>query len=160
MQTTERKHINLRGISKDDRYKMSFTDKAKECLKFYFNQFGTDKLIIFIDGIDELTMEEANFLQYIPNENDVPENIYFFVMCRNLSEQIPVPAANFCVYHNFTDKVSFDRSKENLVLLKKHICNVFGYDEAFACRLAKALDYRFSALPLLTILEKKILINY
>lgn len=54
----------------------------------YENTFGCEKLLLFIDGVDELTERGQDILQELPDPGEIPENVYIILTCRAEKEEV------------------------------------------------------------------------
>lgn len=143
--TSDDTHIRLRGIAINKFVKMPLAEKVAEYYKYY-HKTGIDKLIIFIDGLDELNDTKADILRCIPNGADVVDGIYFICMCRSQEEGIPAIVSTYCNTISFTDIKSYNRTQENAVVLKDFLKRELNLTEADARQLSIKLDYRFSTV--------------
>ena len=53
-----------------------FRDKHAE-------KHGKPKLLLIIDGVDELPQESAGLFEYLPNPDELPDNVYILITTRN-----------------------------------------------------------------------------
>lgn len=116
------------------------------CLRFQKRQ-GKEKVLLIIDGVDELTPENYPILDFLPRAVDLPEQVYILLTVRadNGAEnrihawlgQIP-----------FSEKIRFDRKKENAVLLRNAVIKACPEQlaEEQIEKVMDILDYRFSGL--------------
>lgn len=130
------------------------TDGLGDFLVFYREQYrrlagGRDKLLLIIDGIDELTPKGWDILRLLAESAGMPEGVYILLTCRSEMEQIPPVVADFLNNFHFTDRVRFDRRAENHDFLAGMLDDRLQMGQAEAERIAAALDDRLTALPLL-----------
>ena len=96
------------------------------------HQHGS-KLLLIIDGLDELPLECAGLFDYIPDSHDIPDNVYLLLTSRNAeNESLPAhvvsglaklaPADRMTVRANADDKYD-EASKANRELLRKYVRN-------------------------------------
>ena len=53
-----------------------FRDKHAE-------KHGKPKLLLILDGVDELPQESAELFSYLPNPDQLPDNVYLLITSRN-----------------------------------------------------------------------------
>ena len=115
----------------------------------YENTFGCEKLLLFIDGVDELTEKGQDILLELPDPGEIPENVYIVLTCRAEKEEVLPAVLDFTERYPFTDRVEFDLHGENHSFLVEILKKRFDLTEIEAGRIAAALDDRLVALPLL-----------
>lgn len=115
----------------------------------YENTFGREKLLLFIDGVDELTEKGQDILLELPDPGEMPENVYIVLTCRAGKEEVLPAILDFTERYPFTDQVEFDLHGENHSFLVEILKSRFNLTETEADRIAAALDDRLVALPLL-----------
>lgn len=115
----------------------------------YENIFGHEKLLLFIDGVDELTEKGQDILLELPDPGEMPENVYIVLTCRAEKEEVLPAVLDFTERYPFMDQVEFDLRGENHSFLVEILKNRFDLTETEADRIAAALDDRLVALPLL-----------
>lgn len=145
--------FRLRRSAEKPVAQMSFQEKVMALFQCYHSN-GIDKLVIFIDGIDELNEENVGVLRCIPDGRNILEGIYFVFTCRSAVEGIPATAISFCEKTIWTDIHFFDRKKENADLLRAYIAKHIDIAPDIAQRLAERMDYRFSTVSLLFYMEQ------
>lgn len=140
--------------------KQDLAKLLNEYRRIHYDIFGKDKLILFIDGIDETTGDELKLLEFIPETELLDEGVFIFFTCRTGDTFMPpLHVLQFIQNYPFTGSVVFDRHKENKALLAKyvekniHLCGR-KLDTTQTEDLIKALDYRFTNLNILTELLK------
>ena len=121
----------------------------------YENTFGCEKLLLFIDGVDELTEKGQDILLELPDPGEIPENVYIVLTCRAEKEEVLPAVLDFTERYPFTDRVEFDLHGENHSFLVEILKKRFDLTEIEAGRIAAALDDRLVALPLLEGQDKK-----
>lgn len=117
--------------------------------KQYENTFGREKLLLFIDGVDELTEKGQNILLEVPDPGEIPENVYIVLTCRAEKEEVLPTVLDFTERYPFTDRAEFDLHGENHSFLVEILKSRFNLTETEADRIAAALNDRLVALPLL-----------
>lgn len=117
--------------------------------KQYENTFGCEKLLLFIDGVDELIEKGQDILLELPEPEEIPENVYIVLTCRAEKEEVLPAVLDFTERYPFTDQVEFDLHGENHSFLVEILKSRFNLTETEADRIAAALDDRLVALPLL-----------
>ena len=96
------------------------------------HQHGS-KLLLIIDGLDELPLECAGLFDYLPDSHDIPDNVYLLLTSRNAeNESLPAhvvsglaklaPADSMTVRANADDEHD-EASKANRELLRKYVRN-------------------------------------
>lgn len=115
----------------------------------YENTFGREKLLLFIDGVDELTEKGQDILLELPDPGEMPGNVYIVLTCRAEKEEVLPAVLDFTERYPFTDQVEFDLHGENHSFLVEILKSRFNLTETEADRIAAALDDRLVALPLL-----------
>ncbi|MBS6396154.1 MAG: hypothetical protein KH452_03225 [Clostridiales bacterium] len=153
--TPDDKSVRIRGIAESAWVRLPLAEKIKAYQRAYREICGTDKMLVFVDGIDELTEHNGGLLESLPEAGNVPEGVYLIVTCRSVKERIPALAADFCGRHRFTEQVLFDRTQENGVLLKRYLKKQLKIEDVLADKMAEMMDYRFSAVPLLSVMKKE-----
>lgn len=121
----------------------------------YENTFGCEKLLLFIDGVDELTEKGQDILLELPEPGEIPENVYIVLTCRAEKEEVLPAILDFTERYPFTDQVEFDLHGENHSFLVEILKNRFDLTETEAGRITAVLDDRLVALPLLDGQDKK-----
>lgn len=131
-----------------------------EYRRIHEDKLGKDKLILFIDGIDETTGDDLRLLEFIPETELLDEGVFIFFTCRTGDTFIPpLHVLQFIQNYPFTGSVVFDRHKENRALLEKYIKKniIIGDRNLDATQtedLINSLDYRFTNLNILAELLK------
>lgn len=144
------------------------------CRDLYERETGTERLLLVIDGIDELETASLPVLGYIPMPDLLADNVYILLTCR--ADAWPAPLLQkFIQYFPLTEQKVFRRAEENHALLKTAISdalkmcrngqhdqynqynqhgqyNQYEMKEEDADKLAAKFDDRFSALPLIRVL--------
>lgn len=124
-------------------------------LGFYREQYNKfsggdrEKLLLIIDGIDELTAKGWDILSMIPDESGLPEGVYILLTCRSDTAQIPPMVADFISRFDFTNRVDFDRRVENHIFMAKLIRDRMHMSKAEAEKISTVFDDRLTVLPLL-----------
>lgn len=124
-------------------------------LGFYREQynkfFGGDreKLLLIIDGIDELTAKGWDILNLLSDGSGLPEGVYILLTCRSDTTQIPPVVADFIGRFDFTDRVDFDRKAENHTFMVELISDKMHMSQTEAEKIAAVFDDRLTVLPLL-----------
>ena len=68
----------------------------------YENTFGREKLLLFIDGVDELTEKGQDILLELPDPGEMPENVYIVLTCRAEKEEVLPAILDFTERYPFT----------------------------------------------------------
>ena len=126
-------------------------------LQFYRQQYlafsGREKLLFFIDGIDELTSRGWDILHFLPDPGQIPEGVYVVLTCRSEMEEVPPLVQDFIHSYPFTGRIDFQRNAENHQLFLEILEEQFQVSSDVGARVAKAFDHRLSVLPLLMTLS-------
>lgn len=142
--------ISLKDKEKSD----SMLNLLKICRDIHSREYGKDKLLLILDGIDELNTDAIPILSFIPEPGKLPDGVYILLTCR--SDSIPAPILlNFIQRFPFTQTVTFYRKDENRKLLINTIDKIYKkknikVNDAYLEQLADRLDNRF---PYIKILE-------
>lgn len=135
--------------------------------RIHEDKLGKDKLILFIDGIDETTGDDLKLLEFIPETELLDEGVFIFFTCRTGDTFMPpLHVLQLIQNYPFTGSVVFDRRKENKTLLENYIeknIHLWGrnLDAAQTEDLINALDYRFTNLNILAeLLKTKYIENF
>lgn len=130
-----------------------YSASVVDTLAFYREQYetflGREKLLLFIDGIDELTNKGWSILEKLPLKGDVPEGIYIILTCRAEKEEVPPVISDFIDRFDFNASIEFDIRKENHALMAEILTEKYQLPDKEAGEVATALDDRLSLLPLL-----------
>lgn len=124
----------------------------------YKDKLDKSKILLIIDGVDEIPdITETSILDYIPNEDDLPNNIYILLTSRVESENteyLNKKIGNI----KFSSKLEVLRDNiENTNILKTYIKkNLNINDETIVTEILKKADNRFLYLrPIEYILRYK-----
>ena len=122
-------------------------------LGFYRKQYeklcDKEKLVLFIDGIDELTQTGWKILDMLPRKEEIPEGVYLILTCRSEEPDIPPFILDFINKFSFTDHVIFDPKKENHDFMVSILNQATGRSRVESQQIAGLFDNRLSAIPLL-----------
>lgn len=67
-----------------DKKKKEFVDILEKFKNIYKSKFGTDKLVLILDGLDEIDiLEEETILDYIPSSEILNDDIYVLLTARS-----------------------------------------------------------------------------
>ncbi|WP_017753978.1 P-loop domain-containing protein [Calidifontibacillus oryziterrae] len=91
-------------------------------LQNYSRKSRKDKLLLIIDGIDEIRKTKGpTIFDYIPKIEDIHDNVFILLTCRN-DEDIPKFIEEKLKQYTFTEKMLVNRdAKENKELLHAYI---------------------------------------
>lgn len=124
-----------------------------DTLAFYqmqYEQFlGREKLLLFIDGIDELTEKGWGILQELPAADELPKGVYVILSCRIEMEEVPPVIRDFVCNYGFTDRVAFDVGAENHRMFVDILQELFDLSAEECDKLTQKFDNRLTVLPLL-----------
>ncbi|MCB2290143.1 tetratricopeptide repeat protein [Clostridium sp. CS001] len=151
------KEKNIKMLSgKPAEMKKKFGELLSDYRDKYKKYFGKDKLLLIIDGIDEMpNKDNDSILKIIPHDEELDEGIYILLTCRTDKELPPhilqsvkeynIPEENQIVYDRF--------NAENIEILKEYIIEElkFQEEEKIQVILEKA-DYRFLYLSILKVI--------
>ena len=142
------------GISlKDKERSTSMVNLLKICHDIHSREYGKDRILLVLDGIDELNIGSLPILSFIPDPNMLPNGVYILMTCR--SNSIPAPMLlSFLQRFPFTESVQFHRKNENRGLLINAIDGIYkrkniNIDNIYLEQLADQLDNRFSYVKIL-----------
>lgn len=145
---------SVRGISlKDKDRSSSMVNLLKICHDVHSREYGKDKLLLILDGVDELNTQALPIISFIPEPNKLPEGVYILMTCR--SDSIPAPMLlDFIQRFPFTQTVMFNREDENRKLLISAIDGIYKgqnikIDKTYLEQLADQFDNRFSHIKIL-----------
>lgn len=112
----------------DDRPAAVMANLLNFCRQLYERETGTERVLLIIDGLDELETESLPVLGYIPMPDILDENVYILLTCR--ADDFPAPLLQRFI-HNFPFTVTkiFKREIENRDLLKSAIGEAFREQE-------------------------------
>lgn len=128
--------------------------------EIYDEHAGTEKLVLFIDAIDELTPQSVSLLRHIPAPAEIPDGVYIVVTCRSEMREISPAVADFVMRYPFTGRVVFDEKKENRQLLIRCLESFCELPAPGASTMADAMDNKFHMLPLLAYFSAGEIISF
>lgn len=107
------------GIDGDGRPK-AMADFLNAFRKIHDQKFGREKLLLVLDGIDELQPQDTGILNFVPPADALDRGVYILVTCRteNLNGTFQ---QDFLNAYPFTERRAFALEEENRDLLKKAI---------------------------------------
>lgn len=122
-----------------------------EFRRIHKRQFGRERLLLILDGIDELQSSDTDLLQFVPDTNDLEDDVYILITCRSEGMEGTFQQ-DFLQNYPFTERKMFFADQENRALLKQAIKeSVFRTEKQLSqaetdaiCRL---LNDRFTGLP-------------
>lgn len=142
------------GISlKDKERSASMVNLLKICHDIHSREYGKDRILLVLDGVDELNIGSLPILSFIPEPNRLPDGVYILMTCR--SDSIPAPMLlSFLQRFPFTVSVQFHRKNENRELLINAIDGIYkqkniNIDNIYLEQIADQLDNRFSYVKIL-----------
>jgi hypothetical protein len=145
---------SMPGISlKDKERSASMVNLLKICHDIHSREYGKDRILLILDGVDELNIQALSILSFIPEPNRLPDGVYILMTCR--SDSIPAPMLlSFLQRFPFTESVQFHRKNENRELLINAIDRIYkrkniNIDNIYLEQLADQLDNRFSYVKIL-----------
>lgn len=115
--------------------------------------FRREKVLLVLDGIDQLLPQDTGLLYYVPDPSDLPEGVYLLLTCC-------ITGLEGCCQHDFlecfsfTEKRAFRKEDENTDILKQFIAKSIKLSEKLLEqnqieRIVKVLDHRFTGLPVI-----------
>lgn len=110
----------------DEQYNQSLATLLNEYRKIHQHHFGKEKLLLVIDGIDELSSRDINVLSFIPNKNLLDDDVYILLTCRS-DIALPLSVLEFIQYFPFDAAGTFDRNLQNKQLLKQYVIEKMSY---------------------------------
>lgn len=145
---------SFRGISyKDADRGEAMASLLRNYQKIHNKLFGKEKLLLVIDGVDELTIEALRVLDFIPEPSKLKEGVYILITCRSDNGYGPV-LGKFVQNFSFTQIKEFKKEVENRKLLIEALNGIFKTNkidigESDLELLADKLDNRFSFIKIL-----------
>lgn len=118
--------------------------------KQYLRLLGSRKLILIIDGIDELSENGWSILKILSGIGSLPDGVYILLTCRNEEMEILPLVNDFIRTYSFVARVNFDRNGENHRLMSEIIADLLHIEKREADRIADSFDNRLSVIPLLS----------
>lgn len=95
--------------------------------RIYQDKYGKDKVLIIIDGVDEIpVLQGKSILNYIPEDNDLEEKVHILITSRSRKEN-PEYINTTLDTINFTDRIEVLRTDEEYIsilnkFLEKKLC--------------------------------------
>lgn len=122
-----------------------------EFRRLYDRKFGRERLLLILDGIDELSPEATGLLNFVPVPDDLDQGVYVLITCR-LEGIAGTYQWDFLQAHPFLERRTFNKAQENREVLKKTVGDsVFLSGQALNAeqidRVCSLLDNRFTGLP-------------
>ena len=124
-------------------------------LQLYKEKFGSEKVLLVFDGIDELDVSDVSLLNCVPNADDLNDGVYVLITCRSDNIQGSYQE-QFINSFSFTDKMIF-HPEDNRDILKSAIqesVRIYGdpLNETQIETLCDILNNRFTGLPIVRAL--------
>ena len=124
-------------------------------LRIYRQKFGSEKILLVLDGIDELDISDIALLNCVPNTDDLNDGVYVLITCRSDNIQGSYQE-QFINGFPFTEKMFF-QPEENRDILKSAIresVRICGdpLNETQIETLCDILNNRFTGLPIVRAL--------
>jgi hypothetical protein len=123
----------------------------------YIKYHCKSKVIIVIDGIDELEEDDIEFLlSLLPNYKDMPKDVYILLTWRTVNELQPGLNNNIkkLTIKDSNKLVVNKTSNDNLTVLRKHIEDKFDiHSEELIKNIIRKSDYRFLYLNVIKSLH-------
>jgi hypothetical protein len=119
--------------------------------RIHNRKFGRDRLLLILDGIDELQSSDTDLLNFVPDASDLEDGVYILITCR--SEGIDGTfQQDFLQCFPFTEHKTFAANQENRELLKKAIeesvvLSGKQLSQAQINHICGVLNDRFTGLP-------------
>jgi len=90
--------------------------------KEHYRHFGKEKLLVIIDGLDEIPLkEDVTIFDFIPDENLIEEGVYLLLTARTDNELSHFTSGELKNL-SITDKINYERDNEgNINILKNYI---------------------------------------
>ncbi|MDA8227715.1 MAG: hypothetical protein M0T74_08485 [Desulfitobacterium hafniense] len=141
---------------KDEDRQNSMAKLLETCQNLQRIEMGKDRLLLIIDGIDELEVTSIPVIDFIPAPSNLPEGVYILLTCRSDSLISPV-LLNFIQSFGFTRQINFQRTCENRDLLIKTIQKLYSNNGKTvsiedAEKIVEPLDNRFTGIRILKTL--------
>lgn len=121
-----------------------------EFRRLYSRKFGRERLLLILDGIDELSPEATGLLNFVPAPDALEQGVYVLITCR-LEGIAGTYQWDFLQTYPFGDKRTFNKAQENREVLKKAVGDsIFLSGEVLNAeqidRVCSLLDNRFTGL--------------
>lgn len=129
--------------SKNSEIRQLFTNLLKELLRFWKIKLGKEKLILIIDGIDEIQNNKSiiNLQEMLPN-NSLIDDIYILVMSRKIKENNMLSEI---LNKKYAYKIDITRNDERYRKdIINYIMKVFKIKRGDAVNLAEKLNWRYT----------------
>ena len=119
--------------------------------RIYDQKFSRDRLLLVLDGVDELSPEATGLLNFVPDPDDLEQGVYILITCR-LEEIAGTYQEDFLQSYSFSDKRTFNKAMENREVLKKAVGDsVFFSGQPLSAgqidRICTLWDDRFIGIP-------------
>lgn len=119
-------------------------------LEFYKNNIKESKLLLVIDGLDEIKKQkDGSILDYLPDGDKLPSGIYIICTCRT-DEELTQSNELFIKLHsmNFTRKLVIDKEDKGYIdILKKFIKKKIGNkDDTQYNKIIEAGNFQFKKI--------------
>ncbi|WP_394186769.1 tetratricopeptide repeat protein [Metabacillus halosaccharovorans] len=132
-----------------DQHAKDLKENFAKVLNFYHEEykkhFHTEKLIVIIDGLDEIPMtnESISILDFIPNSDQLNNGVYLMLTCRTNSEMFHIKDRISDI--EVDEKLTLSRqSRENKNLLSDFMVNKMDIKEKHLIEIIlEKTDYRF-----------------
>ena len=134
-------------------------DVINQFADIYKKKFAKNKLLLVLDGIDELSADSVRILDCIPKEDLLQDGIYILISCRSETSG-GTYQSHFLNNYPFSQKFTFIKDNENKALLKLAVqksIRLKGHEltEEQIEKVLEVLDNRFSGLPVVRALLPK-----
>lgn len=157
----------LRGQLPSLNYQLPLEQRGKAMAEFlqifhnlYNANYGNSKLLLVLDGIDQLAPEDTHLLNFVPTPDSLPDGVYFLITCCPSALQGSFQQ-DFLDSFSFSEAVYFPKDGENAELLKKAISESItlsgqALDREQVDEIGQIVDFRFTALPVIRALLEHI----
>ncbi|RJX25116.1 MAG: hypothetical protein C4554_07725 [Dethiobacter sp.] len=88
--------------------------------RYHDKLFSQDRLLLVIDGIDELQADNAGILNFLPHPSMLDEGVHILLTCRS-DGAMPAYVLSFVQTFQFTEMKIFNRKVENRELLRQYV---------------------------------------
>ena len=157
--TTDRNHAVVFDDSSNRHIRMDAKDLKEEIANFcayylelYKKEKGIEKIVLVLDGIDEVLLDNNNnIFSCIPDSDMLPEHFYILITCRdseNISDYLNVWLNELKIPEN--NKLVLYRDDMNYRQVLTEYIKAAGISESDTIEILNKSEYRFAYVNILT----------